>query len=89
MNDNAVTRTVKTMGSYTLRHIRRTLEAELLADVAADVKFTQAHVGKLEMMEAAGAELYSRPGNELVPPAPWIATNTEDGIRYSITMKVY
>jgi hypothetical protein len=87
--ETAVTRTVKTMGSYTLRHIRRTLEAELLAEVAAGVKFTQAHVGKLEMLQAAGEELYARPGDQLIDPAPWIDTNTEDGIRYGIVMRVF
>ena len=78
----------KTLGSYTLRHIRRTLEAEMLASVAANETGTQMHVGKLEMLAAVGAELDAR--GELLDPPPFMETDLEDGrIRLSYSVRVF
>jgi|HubBroStandDraft_3_1064219.scaffolds.fasta_scaffold17236_2 hypothetical protein len=82
------TNAAKTLGSYTLRHIRRTIEAEMLAAVANGVNMTQAHVGQLEMLAAVGAELDAR--GELLNPPPYVETDLEDGrIRLSYSVRVF
>lgn len=77
--------------SSTLRHIRRALEAELLAACEGGENGTQAHAGKLEMLAAVGAALDHR--GALLPPPPWVEVNrvTEYGAtaRLSDAVRVY
>ena len=73
--------------SADLRHIRRTIEAELIALAKAGTKFTQAHVGQMELIEACGEELDLR--GALLPPPPFVDICHEDGIRYPTTVRVY
>jgi hypothetical protein len=74
--------------SADLRHIRRTIEAEMIKQLTVDkVRATQAHVGQLEMLQAVGEELAAR--NALLPPPPFVDTCIEDDIRYSMQVRVY
>ena len=73
--------------SSELRHVRRTIEAELIAAAKAGTRFTQTHVGQLEMLEACGQELLAR--GALLPPPPFVDTCIEDGIRYSMQVRVF
>lgn len=70
-----------------LQHIMRTLNAELEADMLAGVKGTQQHAGKLEMLAAMGAELSKRKAPRFHPS--YFDTCMEDGIRYSIQVRVF
>jgi hypothetical protein len=72
---SAAARVAAGMDSYTLRHVRRTIEAEMLAAVAAGVSMTQAHIGQIELMTAAGSELYRR--GELLDPPPYVEVDQE------------
>jgi hypothetical protein len=78
---------VATKSSRELQHLRRTLEAELLADIKAAVQATQAHAGKLEMLTAVGAELNKR--GHLLPFPAWQETDLEDGHRLSFSIRVF
>jgi hypothetical protein len=51
---------VASQGTAVLQQVRRALDAELVADLSRRVTPTQAHIGKLEMLEAATAELGRR-----------------------------
>lgn len=82
-----VQRTVRLFESHTLRHVRKTIEFEMLEAVKAGVKFTQAHLGQLELLQAVGEELYNR--NALLNPPPFVDICHEDGIRYAITVRVF
>jgi hypothetical protein len=84
MNLETITRIVEGMGSYELRHVRDTLNAELEAGMQQGVKGTQAHEGKLEMLAAICAELDTRP----VPSLP-VDICHEDGVRYAVTVRVF
>lgn len=43
-----------------LQQVRRSLDAELVADLSRGIIPTQAHVGKIELLEAAVGELRRR-----------------------------
>lgn len=80
----------ETLAKYSdtqLRHIRRTLESEMLAAVKSGVTPTQAHVGQLELLQAVGEELYNR--GALLPPPPFVDVCHENGIRHGITVRVW
>jgi len=68
---------VAKMDTLTLQHVRRTIEAEMLAACAAAVRGTQAHIGQLEMLAAVGAELDAR--GALLPPPPYVEVRDEAG----------
>jgi hypothetical protein len=48
------------MSTIDLRHVRATLEIELVAAMANGISGTQAHLGQIEMMEACANELALR-----------------------------
>lgn len=73
--------------SRTLQHLRRTLELEMTQACDAGVRGTQSHVGQLEMLTAIGAELDTR--GHLAPLPAFVDLNHEDGIRFSITVRIY
>lgn len=75
------------MSSAALRYVRRVLEAEMLEAVEQGVTMTQSHVGKLEMLSAIGMELYKR--GALLPPPSSFDTCMEDGVRYSMQVRVF
>jgi hypothetical protein len=85
--NTTIRQAVAKFGSWELRQARRSLEAELMAACAAGVKGTQAHAGQLEMLAAIGAELDAR--SALVPPPPFVDTCLEDGLRYSMQVRVF
>ena len=72
-----------------LRHVRRTVEAEMLAAVGRGETMTQAHVGQLEMLGAVGEVLFER--NALREPyrPPYIDTCWVDGVRLSFQIRVF
>lgn len=88
---SAVTNTVRTYESATLRYVRHTIEAEMIAAATACVRGTQAHVGQLELLAAIGAELDAR--NELLTPPPYVDVCKETvgdvTIRSTIQVRVY
>lgn len=69
-SDTPVRRVAAAMCSADLRHVRRTLERELLAEIAASTtgRMSIAQLGKLELMEAAGSELFRRGALDEPPP---------------------
>lgn len=75
-----------TFGTLELQHARRVLEAEAIAWCSTGVN-TQALVGKIELMTAIGAELDAR--GELLPEAAYRDVCMEDGIRYSMQVRVF
>lgn len=89
--NNAIAEVVARYSSSDLRHVRRTLEAELLEHCASGAPSTQAHVGKLEILSAVGAELDHR--GALFPPPAWVETNTvseyDATARLSFAIRVY
>ena len=88
MEINTVRNVAARMETHTLRHVCKTLEAEMLALIQGGLtRGTQAHVGMLEMMQACGAELDAR--GALLPPPPFVDVCVEDGIRYSMQVRVW
>lgn len=73
--------------SHDLRHVRRTVEAEMLAAVAREEEMTQAHIGQIELITAIGAELSKR--GELMEPPPYFDTCWVDGHRLSFQIRVF
>ena len=71
----------------TLQHVRRTLEAEGIAACERGEVGTQAHVGRLELLGAVGAELDRR--GHLLPLPPFVDVCHEDGIRMAVTVRVF
>ena len=89
---NTIYNTVRTYESQTLRHVRRVIEAEMLAFAATGAPMTQAHVGQLELMQACGDELHAR--NELLEPPPFVDVCTESQVgtptlRLSFQIRVF
>jgi hypothetical protein len=72
--------------SWKLAHVRDSLERELHVAMSQGVNGTQAHVGMLEMLQACSDELDRR---AYVSPPPFRDISHEDGIRYSITVRVF
>jgi hypothetical protein len=88
MNQNQIIASaVAKFESHDLRHVRRTVEAEMLAAVARGEEMTQAHVGQIELLTAIGAELDRR--NELRDPPPYFDTCWVDGHRLSFQVRVF
>jgi hypothetical protein len=83
---NNTTTVAKKMNSAALRHVRATTEAEAIARIAAG-ESSIAILGLIELATACGLELDAR--GDRLPPPPWVETNMEDGIRYSVTMRVF
>ncbi len=75
------------LGNYELRHIRATLEAEMLAAADRGEVMTQAHIGQLEMLQAVGEELDRR--GQLTPPPPFVDISHENGRRLSFAVRVF
>lgn len=87
VSENPVARAVAAQDTRDLQHVRRVLEAELLAACASGVMGTQAHAGQLEMLQAIGEELDRR--GALFPAPPFVDVCHEDGIRSSVTVRVF
>lgn len=73
--------------SHVLRHVRRALESELIAFCATGQRGTQAHVGRLELLAAVGAELDHR--SALHEPPPYVDLCVENGVRLSFQIRVF
>lgn len=87
MND-AIRNVVALYGVLTLQHVRAALETELATACRDGVKMTQAHVGKIELMEACATELDKRGWLQIEPP-PYVDICHEDGIRTSTSVRVF
>jgi hypothetical protein len=86
MNET-IKQTVKGFGTLTLQHVRRTIEAEMIAAMTANVKMTQAHVGQIELMTAIGAELDER--GQLNPLPAYFDVSWEDGIKAENSIRCF
>ena len=75
-----------TFGTLELQHARRALEAEAIDWCMAGVN-TQAMVGKIELLTAIGSELDAR--GALLPDVAYRDVCAEDGIRYSMQVRVF
>ncbi len=60
MTNSNTARAAAALDTDTLRHIARTLNAELEADMLAGVRGTQAHIGRIELATACANELLAR-----------------------------
>ena len=87
MTPEIIAKVASKQSDAALRHVRSTLEAEMLAAIAAGERGTQAHAGKLEMLAAVGAELDRR--GALAPPPPYVEVDREDGQRISFSVRVF
>jgi hypothetical protein len=76
----------KKMNSAALRHVRATTEAEAIARCNAG-ESSIAILGLIELATACGEELDAR--GDRLPAPPYFDTCMEDGIRYSVQIRVF
>lgn len=60
MTNEHIANAARKMTTTDLSRVVRALESELVADIVASVVGTQAHAGKLEMLDACGREIAGR-----------------------------
>lgn len=94
MKNEAVGATVRgAVAEFSTReilHVIAVTNGELEAHMASGAPSTQAHAGQLELLAACVAERDAR-GAAVVAAAmvPWVETNTEDGRRYGVSVRVF
>lgn len=92
MNQQTVSNVAKNMTTFALFTVARSLNAELMARFADSTNGTLADMGRIEMAQACTDELVSRgylrgykaDGSDLP-----FTTCVEDGIRYSMQVRVF
>ncbi len=87
MSLDTLPRILSTWGTRRLQEFRRRLEAELLAEFSTPKKGTTAHVRKIAVLTAAGAELSRR--DALIPKPTTFDTCWVDGVRLSFQVRVF
>ena len=92
MNSSIIRNVARKMSDCDLVHVARTLQGEVMQAISNGERGTQAHIGKIEMIDACSTELWDRgyehgtkrDGSDLPKDIA-----TEDGIRYQISVRVF
>lgn len=86
MNNTTTALVAKKMTSAALRHVREATETEAIARVNTG-ESSIAVLGLIELATACGLELDAR--GDRMPAPPYFDTCMEDGIRYSMQVRVF